>query len=86
MEPWRRQSVRLRAHQLRTRLRDAGRETSGAHDGHIVPIVIGDAMRTMALAADLRRYDAVTPESVRQLAQQLLVPSQCAVVVTVPEP
>lgn len=38
------------------------------------------------LAADLRRYDAVTPESVRQLAQQLLVPTQCAVVVTVPEP
>lgn len=37
------------------------------------------------LAADLRRYDAVTPESVRALAQQLLVSTQCAVVVTVPE-
>ncbi|MCC6245594.1 MAG: 8-amino-7-oxononanoate synthase [Gemmatimonadaceae bacterium] len=55
VEPWRRESVRERARQLRTRLRDAGREVSGAPDGHIVPIVIGDPNRTMAVVAELRR-------------------------------
>ena len=55
VEPWRRQHVKDRARQLRGRLRAAGRTTTGADDAHIVPIVVGDALRTMALVADLRR-------------------------------
>ena len=55
VEPWRREAVRERARQLRSRLRDAGRDVSGAADGHIVPIVIGEPNRTMAVVAELRR-------------------------------
>lgn len=55
VEPWRRERVRERARQLRDRLRAAGRDTPGSPDGHIVPILVGDAPRTMALVADLRR-------------------------------
>ncbi|MES2524534.1 MAG: 8-amino-7-oxononanoate synthase [Gemmatimonadota bacterium] len=55
VEPWRREAVRARARQLRTRLHAAGRETTGAEDGHIVPVMVGDAMSTMALVTDLRR-------------------------------
>ena len=55
VEPWRRERVKERARQLRDRLRAAGRVAPGADDAHIVPIVVGDTMRTMALVADLRR-------------------------------
>jgi 8-amino-7-oxononanoate synthase len=55
VEPWRREAVRARARQLRDRLRHAGREAHGTDDGHIVPVLVGDAMRTMAIAADMRR-------------------------------
>ncbi len=55
VEPWRRQAVLARATQLRERLRAGGREVPGAADGHIVPVIIGDAMSTMALVTDMRR-------------------------------
>ncbi len=55
VEPWRREAVRERARRLRRRLRDGGREVTGAADGHIVPVVIGDPTRTMAVVAELRR-------------------------------
>jgi 8-amino-7-oxononanoate synthase len=55
VEPWRRQHAKDRARQLRQRLRAAGRAAPGPDDSHIVPVVVGDAMRTMALVADLRR-------------------------------
>ena len=55
VEPWRRSAVRDRARQLRTRLRDGGRVVPGADDGHILPILIGDPGRTMAVVADVRR-------------------------------
>jgi 8-amino-7-oxononanoate synthase len=55
VEPWRRQHAKDRARQLRQRLRAAGRVAPGPDDAHIVPVVVGDAMRTMALVADLRR-------------------------------
>ena len=55
VEPWRREAVRERARRLRERLRDAGREIPGAPDAHIVPVMIGDPMRTMKVAAALRR-------------------------------
>lgn len=54
-EPWRRRTVRERAERLRHRLRLGGREAPGAPDGHIVPVHIGDPMRTMRIVADLRR-------------------------------
>ncbi len=55
VEPWRRSAVRDRARQLRSRLRDGGRVVAGADDGHILPILIGDPGRTMAIVADVRR-------------------------------
>ncbi|MDQ6611720.1 MAG: 8-amino-7-oxononanoate synthase [Gemmatimonadota bacterium] len=54
-EPWRREAVRARAQQLRTRLRDGGREVTGLPDGHVVPVLIGDPRLTMAIVLDLRR-------------------------------
>jgi len=55
VEPWRREAVRERARRLRDRLRDGGREIAGAADSHIVPLVIGDPTRTMAVVGELRR-------------------------------
>ena len=55
VEPWRRETVRERARQLRERLRGAGRDVPGAADAHIVPVMIGDPLRTMKVAAELRR-------------------------------
>lgn len=55
VEAWRRESLRDRVHQLRERLHHAGVEATGAPDGHIVPIVIGDAERTMQMVAELRQ-------------------------------
>lgn len=54
-EPWRRDAVRDRARQLRDRLREGGRETTGLPDGHIIPIKIGEPGLTMAIVLDLRR-------------------------------
>ena len=55
VEPWRREAVRERARRLRDRLRRAGREVAGAADAHIVPVMIGDPVRTMAIAGEMRR-------------------------------
>lgn len=55
VEPWRRESVRARSRQLRTRLANAGVAVGGDVEGHIVPIVVGDPLRTMAVVAELRR-------------------------------
>lgn len=54
-EPWRREAVRDRAMQLRDRLRAGGRETTGLSDGHIIPIMVGDPMLTMAIVHDMRK-------------------------------
>lgn len=54
-EPWRREAVRARATRLRQRLRLDGREAPGLPDGHIVPVHVGDPVRTMRIVADLRR-------------------------------
>lgn len=54
-EPWRRSTVRDRAKRLRHRLQQGGHELAGAADGHIIPVMIGDPVRTMQVAADMRR-------------------------------
>jgi 8-amino-7-oxononanoate synthase len=54
-EPWRREAVRARASRLRQRLRLDGRDVPGMADGHIVPVHVGDPVRTMRIVADLRR-------------------------------
>jgi len=54
-EPWRREAVRDRAQQLRDRLRDGGRPTVGMPTAHIIPVMIGDPMLTMAIVRDMRR-------------------------------
>ncbi len=54
-EPWRREAVLDRAQQLRDRLRDGGRPTAGLPNGHIIPVMIGDPMLTMAVVHDMRR-------------------------------
>ena len=55
VEPWRREAVRERARRLRDRLRGAGRDVPGTADAHVVPVMIGDPVRTMAVAGELRR-------------------------------
>ncbi|MCE2901811.1 MAG: 8-amino-7-oxononanoate synthase [Gemmatimonas sp.] len=55
VEPWRREAVRARGRRLRERLQAAGFAIAGPPDGHIVPVLVGDPVRTMAIVADLRR-------------------------------
>lgn len=55
VEGWRRDAVRERARRLRQRLREGGLDVPGDAEGHIVPVIIGDAKRTMELVANLRR-------------------------------
>lgn len=55
VESWRRDAVRERSRRLRTRLIAAGLQIDGPEDSHIVPVVIGDAVKTMAAAGELRR-------------------------------
>jgi 8-amino-7-oxononanoate synthase len=55
VEPWRREAVRDRARRLRERLQQHGLDVAGASEGHIVPVVIGNPVRTMAAVAELRR-------------------------------
>jgi len=54
-EGWRRATVRERAERLRQRLQHAGRVIPGERDGHIVPVMIGDPVRTMQIAGEMRR-------------------------------
>jgi 8-amino-7-oxononanoate synthase len=55
VERWRRDAVRDRARRLRAKLAAGGIPMPGPEDSHIVPVVVGDAKRTMAATAELRR-------------------------------
>jgi 8-amino-7-oxononanoate synthase len=55
VEPWRRDAVRERARRLRTKLAAGGVAITGPEDGHIIPVLVGDPVRTMAATAELRR-------------------------------
>lgn len=46
-EPWRRQRLRANARRLREGLAALGRPASGEPDGHIVPVLVGDAEETV---------------------------------------
>lgn len=53
-ESWRRERVRENARRLREGLAALGYCTPGAADGHIVPVLTGDAEATMRIGAGLR--------------------------------
>jgi 8-amino-7-oxononanoate synthase len=53
-EPWRRERLRENARRLRDGLAALGRPAPGEPDGHIVPVAIGDAARTVAAGEALR--------------------------------
>ncbi len=53
-EDWRRTRLRSNARRMRNGLRALGVTLSGPDDGHIVPIVVGDAARAVHLGATLR--------------------------------
>ncbi|HEX6041390.1 8-amino-7-oxononanoate synthase [Longimicrobium sp.] len=53
-EPWRRERLRDNARRMRDGLAALGFEVPGEADGHIVPVVLGDAERTMRVDAALR--------------------------------
>ena len=53
-EPWRRDRLRENARRLREGLAALGWPAPGEPDGHIVPVVIGDAERTMRVGTALR--------------------------------
>ena len=55
VESWRRDAVRDRSRRLRDRFRAAGLDITGSKDGHIIPVVIGDPNRTMAVVMEMRR-------------------------------
>ena len=77
VEPWRRARLQERAVQLRDRLRAAGRDAVGETNGHIVPVIVGDTVLTMALVADLRRRGflvaGVRPPTVPQGTSRLRI-------------
>jgi len=52
-EPERRRAVRRNAERLRRGLRGLGYEVLGDDDGHILPVMVGEAETTMALSAAL---------------------------------
>ena len=55
VETWRRDAVRERARRLRQRLLAGGLDITGPDDGHVIPVMIGDAVRMTAIVTDLRR-------------------------------
>jgi 8-amino-7-oxononanoate synthase len=67
-EPWRRERLRENARRLRAGLAAIGHEISGEADGHIVPVLTGDAERTIRAGAALRErgflVGAVRPPTV----------------------
>ncbi len=52
-EPWRRARVQANARRLRAGLATLGEAPPGADDGHIVPVLVGDAARVVAIGAAL---------------------------------
>ena len=76
-EPWRRERLRENARQLRCGLAALWREAAGEDDGHIVPLVLGDADITMRAGAELFErgflVGAIRPPSVPMGGSRLRV-------------
>ncbi|GJG87174.1 8-amino-7-oxononanoate synthase [Gemmatimonadetes bacterium T265] len=63
-EPWRRARTRAAARRLRAALAAAGLRVPGADDGHIVPVLVGDARRA-ARAGDALRARGILVGAIR---------------------
>lgn len=59
-EPWRRERLRQNARRLREGLASIGHDVAGEADGHIVPVLTGQAERTMRVGAALRERGFLT--------------------------
>lgn len=81
-EPWRRERLHANARRLREGLAAIGSRPPGPADGHIVPIVVGDAERTVRLGHALRDrgflVGAVRPPTVAVGAARLRVTASAA--------
>lgn len=81
-EPWRRERLRRTARALRAGLARMGHPAAGEADGHIVPVVLGDAGRTMQAGAALRErgllVGAVRPPTVPPGGARLRITASAA--------
>jgi 7-keto-8-aminopelargonate synthetase-like enzyme len=81
-EPWRRDRVRENARLLREGIRGLGCDVAGSPDGHIVPVVIGEAEATMRAGAALRErgflVGAIRPPTVPLGTSRLRISASAA--------
>lgn len=81
-EPWRRARVREHARTIRRALAEIGHPAPGEADGHIVPVLLGDAERTMRVGAALRGrgllVGAVRPPTVPEGGSRLRITASAA--------
>jgi 8-amino-7-oxononanoate synthase len=81
-EPWRRERLRANARTIRAALAELGHHPPGEPDGHIVPVVLGDAERTVRVGAALRErgllVGAVRPPTVPPGGSRLRITASAA--------
>jgi len=81
-EPWRRDQLRANARAIRDGLRGLGFEPPGEPDGHIVPIILGEAAATARAGAALRErgllVGAVRPPTVPLGSSRLRITASTA--------
>ncbi|MGH7647725.1 MAG: 8-amino-7-oxononanoate synthase [Gemmatimonadaceae bacterium] len=81
-EPWRRDRLHANARALREGLNSLGREPAGEADGHIIPLVIGEAAAAARMGAALRDrgflVGAVRPPTVPLGSSRLRITASAA--------